>query len=68
MLLMVSIEGLGIPVSSKPVRNSFFIDYYTQFFPEILLDLKPNFGALALTSKGALDSIYLKIVLIFDLA
>jgi len=30
--------------------------------------LKPNFGALALTSKGALDSIYLKIVLIFDLA
>ena len=67
MLLMVSLEGFGIPVSSKPVRI-FFIDYYTQFFPEILLDLKPNFGALALTSKGALDSIYLKIVLIFDLA
>ena len=65
---MVSLGGFGTPASSKPDPKFFFIDYYTQFFPEILLDLKPNFGALALTSKGALDSIYLKIVLIFDLA
>ena len=64
---MVSLERLEYRL--LPNRSEFFFtNYYTQFFPEILLDLKPNFGALALTSKGALDSIYLKIVLIFDLA